>query len=120
MVFTYTNSNNTRGEGAPMGGGHPRVGVRVAPRGAGTRRRGSPWVGVPMDGGPLGGEPLLVFTYTNSNNTRGEGAPKGAGGGSGGTHGCWVPSEGSSVARGPKGGGAVDGVHLHQQQQHPR
>ena len=40
LVFTYTNSNNTRGEGAPMGGGHPRVGGRVAPRGAGTRRMG--------------------------------------------------------------------------------
>ena len=29
MAFTDTNSNNTRGEGAPMGGGHPRVLVPV-------------------------------------------------------------------------------------------
>ena len=39
-VFTYTNSNNTRGEMVPEGGGHPWVGVRVAPMGAGTHRRG--------------------------------------------------------------------------------
>ena len=60
----------------------------------------------------------MVFTYTNSNNTRGERAPMG--GGTGGTHGCWDPSEGSSMGGGPKGVGTSDGVHLHQQQQHPR
>ena len=51
MVFTYTNSNNTRGETAPKGGGHPRVRVGwhpwvLGPVGGVVHRRGSPWMGV--------------------------------------------------------------------------
>ena len=48
MVFTYTNSNNTHGEGAPMGGGHPRVLGPV--RGVVCRWLWHPWVLGPVGG----------------------------------------------------------------------
>ena len=56
MVFTYTNSNNTRGEPAPMGGGHPRVRVGwhpwvLGPVGGVVHR----WVWHPWVLGPVGG-----------------------------------------------------------------